>query len=33
MFNKNRVNLVRAIFDDIDITCIKDEFPIEAQFN
>ena len=31
MFNKNRVNLARAIFDD-DITYIKDEFSIEAQF-
>ena len=31
MFNKNRVNLARAIFDD-DITYIKDEFAIEAQF-
>ena len=30
MFNKYRSNLTRAIFDDVDITCIKDEFPIEA---
>ena len=33
MFNKNRANLARAIFDDVDITSIKVEFPIEAQFN
>ena len=33
MFNKNRANLARAIFDDVDITYIKDEFSIEAQFN
>ena len=33
MFNKNRANLARAIFDGVDITYIKDEFSIEAQFN
>ena len=33
MFNKNRANLAIAIVDDVDITYIKDEFPIEVQFN
>ena len=33
MFNKNNANLASAIFDDVDITFIKDEFSIEAQFN
>ena len=31
MFNKNRANLERSICDDVDITYIKDEFPIESQ--
>ena len=32
MFNINTANQARAIFDDVDITYIKDEFSIEAQF-
>ena len=33
MFNKNRANLDIEIVDDVDITCIKDEFPLKLNLN
>ena len=33
MFNKNRANLDREIIDDVDITSIKDDFPLKLNLN